>query len=336
MAPRDDIRQRRDSAFSINLGVSSEDKVMEMISRRDGLYAVSLDKIIRVNLPDDADPAMQHANAPITQTLIVENGSRSSIVARAILQAKDFSRLFPAQEKQERMQDIAWEVMFSLLAMDRIVTHLNTSIESKKATISEDYSRYVTGASPPPPPIVEDLELQFRSAVLISNHAVNTISELFSVFFDVNFRRGAFDRITSWSSQRFGKDDVLTLMLEGDHRWINTWGEVRNAFEHPKEDYYVKVNNFRLLPDRQIQSPTWQLKHPKLDLFRPQDLVGQLRIHQSNILGLFENLLVLLVDKAASLPVPVALIDKKETDRDPDCPKRYDLQFVIPVPPKSK
>jgi len=335
MAEKDEIKRRRDGAFSIELGIDAGDKIIEMISRRDGLYNVSLDKIIRVNLPNDIDPTMQHKDAPVAQTLVINKGSRSSIVARTILQAKDFSQFLSDQKQREPMQNIAWEVMFSLLAMDQILNGLRKSIAAKKAEIAASHPKYVLGSSPPPPPIVEGLEIDFRSVVLIANHALNSISELFPTFFEMKFKRGAFDQIITWSAQTFGKEDILTKMLEGDHRWINAWGEVRNAFEHPRDDYYVKINNFRLLPSREIQHPTWQLKHSKPDFFRPQNLIEQLDIHQANILGLFENMLVVLVDKSMKLPMPIALIDKEEKDRNPECPKRYDLQILLQQRPPT-
>jgi hypothetical protein len=330
MASKDEIRKHRDRAIAGRLGIAADDKIVEMIPRQDGLYMVSLEKIIRINLPDEIDPDMDHENAPITQTAIAGKGSRSPIVARTILQARDFCRFLPSDEHQGRTQDIAWEVMLSLLAFDRTIEWLRNSIAAKKAEISESYKTYVSGSSPPPPPVVEGLEIEFRSAVLIANHALNAISELFPALFEMKFTRGRFDRIIAWSIEKFGRDDLLSLMLTEDHRWINLWGEVRNAFEHPSDGYYVKVNNFCLLPNRQIQLPTWQLKHPKLDVFRPQTMVETLEIYRENILGFFENLLFTLTDKAIKLPMPIGVIDREEQGRDPDCPKRYEITSFVP------
>jgi hypothetical protein len=328
MMDKDTIRKRRDAAITATLDLVTGDRIVEMFSRKDGLHMVTLEKVIRVNSPDDLDPSMEHEDAPVAQTLILNKGSRSPIVARTIFQAKDFARFLPESDRQERICNIAWEVMFSLLALERVIGWIRSSIETTKAEITNQFDRYVTGSSPPAPPIVEGLEVEFRSAVLVANHALNAISEMFACLFDVEVGRGRFDRLIAWSAKRFGADDVLTRMLEGDHRWIHCWGEVRNAFEHPKEDYYVRVNNFRLLPNREIQLPTWQLKHPKLDLFRPQNMIETLDIHQSNILGLFENLLVELVDRAGTFHLPVEIVDCAERDRDPECPKRYFLRAV--------
>jgi hypothetical protein len=90
MIDRDGIRRRRESAIYANLGIEIGDRIVSMISRRDGLYAISLDKITRVNLPNDIDPEIEHEDAPIAQTLVVAKGTRSPIVARTILQARDF------------------------------------------------------------------------------------------------------------------------------------------------------------------------------------------------------------------------------------------------------
>jgi hypothetical protein len=332
MIDRDSIRRRRDGALHANLGIEAGDKIVSMISRRDGLYAISLDRTIRVNLPNDIDPEMEHDDAPIAQTLIATKGSRSPIVARTILQAKDFSQFIPDQERQHRIQDIAWEVMTSLLAVERLVTGLRTAIDTKRDEILPNYSIYAAGSSPPPAPIVENLEIDFRSVVLLANHILNSISELFPAFFDVGIKRGSFDRIAKWSADTFGECDPLAQMVQADEVWINIWGEIRNAFEHPKDNYYVKVNNFRLLANREIQLPTCQLKNDKFDLFRPQALIESVEFLQKNILGLFENLLVALTERVLASSSLIGLIDKEEQDRDPDCPKRYALVPVVRPP----
>jgi len=244
------------------------------------------------------------------------------------LQAKDFSQFIPNEEGQRRVQDIAWEVMTSLLAIAGLINGLRTAIDAKQDEILPNYSLYSVGSSPPPVPIVESLEIDFRSIVLLANHTLNSISELFPAFFEVDFKRGSFDRIAKWSAKTFGEADPLSQMLRADEIWINIWGEIRNAFEHPKDNYYVKVNNFRLLANREIQLPTWQLKNDKFDLFRPQALIGTLEILEQNILGLFENLLVSLTEKVLAPLLAIGLIDKEEQDRNPDCPKRYEL---VPV-----
>ncbi len=328
MIDNDGIKRRRDSAIFAKLGIDPDDRIVSMISRRDGLYAVSLDKTIRLNLPNDIDPEMEHDDAPIAQTLIAAKGSRSPIVARTILQAKDFSQFIPGEDRQRRVQDIAWEVMTSLLAIGRLVNGLRTAISAKQEEVLPNYSLYAVGSSPPPVPIVESLEIDFRSIVLLANHTLNSTSELFPAFFELEFKRGSFNRIAKWAAKTFGEVDPLTQMLRADEVWINIWGEVRNALEHPKDNYYVKVNNFRLLANREIQLPTWQLKNDKFDLFRPQALIESLTFLEGNILGLFENLLVALTEKVLPSSLAIGLIDKEEKDRDRDCPKRYDLMPV--------
>ena len=165
------------------------------------------------------------------------------------------------------------------------------------------------------------MEADFRSAVLLSHAALNDVSELFPLILAAKCKRGRYDQIIAWSKETFGENDVLSLMLQADHRWIYLWGEVRNAFEHPNPSYYVQVNNFRILASREIQLPTWQMKHPRLDVFKPQNMVQSLVLHRDNILSFFENLLLVMTDK--TITFPVEFIDQEEEHRDPDCPKRY-------------
>lgn len=163
------------------------------------MYVITLEKIIRINLPDDVDPQLEYADAPITQTGILNKGSRNTLVARTILQANDFSKWIPDKEKQQRVQDIAWEVMFALLAFDRILNWLKSSIDERQNEITKNFEKHVTGPSPDALPIVEDLETEFRSAIFVAKHALNSISERFPALFDVDVGRGRYDRILSWA-----------------------------------------------------------------------------------------------------------------------------------------
>jgi hypothetical protein len=203
---------------------------------------------------------------------------------------------------------------------------MKAAIEKKQEEISANIEKYVSGPSPPALPIVEDLETEFRSAIYLAKHALNSISELFPTLFDVEVGRGRYDKILSRAESRFGNSEPLSLMLRSDQKWIHLWTEVRNAFEHPRPDYYVRINNFLLLANRQPQLPTWQLKHPQLDNFRPQNMVTALTFYRDNILTFFENLLLELTDKV--IPSPVEVIDKDKSGRDPDCPKRYELRLT--------
>jgi len=78
MIDKDGIKRRRDGAVFASLGIEAGDRIVSMVSRRDGLYAISLDKTIRVNLPNDIDPEMEHDDAPIAQTLIAAKGVAKS------------------------------------------------------------------------------------------------------------------------------------------------------------------------------------------------------------------------------------------------------------------
>lgn len=313
------IMRNRDAAIFMRPGIAAGDRTVEMISREDGLYVITLENIIRINLPDQTDTNLDHEDAPIIQTVFLPLGSRNPFVARTVIQAQEFGKWL----MQSRFLDVAWEVMFSLVALDRIVSQIEKSIENTKEVISENVQIYVIGQSPPPVPIVEFLEVDFRTCVLINHHILHAISDLFSVCLDLSFKRGRFDEILKLLRQRFDSSDPLVLMMESDHSWIYCWNEVRNAIEHPRPDYFVRVNNFRLLPNREIQLPTWQIKHSTLDMYRPQAMIEALNNLRLNVLGFYENLLVELVDKAMQFPFPIGIRDIPEHERNPECPKRY-------------
>jgi hypothetical protein len=78
MPDKEEIRKRRSGALMAQLNIGPDDRIFDMVPRQSGLHMVTLEKIIKVNLPDEIDPEIEFSDAPIAQILVANVGSRLS------------------------------------------------------------------------------------------------------------------------------------------------------------------------------------------------------------------------------------------------------------------
>lgn len=327
------IRRRRRGAVSLELDLEAGDNIQAIISRPNGLFFVTEQKIIRVRSDDDLDPDATEADAPWAQSIHLPHGSRDELVARTILQSKALAEAFFGLQdtRSNQLLDISWEVMNSLVCLRHMRVRLGTEIERLVSAIENDIERYTSGKSPPPLPLIPYFDIEFRSYINEVRRTLTKVSEVFSVFTDYNCENGHFHKALEWAEKHLGEDQVLSQMLRNDLKWLKIWIDIRIAIEHPKVDRYLETANFSLLPNRQIQLPTWRFMHPDYpSLSRPQVLIDALKIVEANILKFYEDLQVALLEPRTIGPyvLGAALID--ESERDELAPMRYAFGPLAP------
>lgn len=330
---KDQLKKLRASAMNLELDLEEGDSIKEIIVRENGLFNISTKKILRIRTPDDLDPALEHEDAPWEQSVYLPLGSSDPIVARTILQTIRLSEIFFNNESEEyvRLSDISWEVMNSLVSMRMIHERLDSQISEIISIIENDIEKYTKGKSPPPLPIVEYYDIEFRSFINEVRRALSTISELFSVLTPKDFSNGHFHKAQVWAAQERGEDSSLSQMLAGDQRWIKTWIDMRIAIEHPTKENFIETLNFSLQPDRIIRLPTWRFINPNHDMSRPQNLLEVFEICINNVLKFFEDLLILLSDGHLPTTHKIVAEEIPEENRDKNAPLRYKFIRLKPI-----
>lgn len=328
---KDQLRKSRDGAQSINLHLDSDDAIQEMFSRENGLFFVTLKKILRVRSPDDLDPALEHAAAPWEQSVYLPHGSTDYLVARTIIQTTRLAEIFFAKNSDlyKSMSDISWEVMNSLQSLRFIKRRLEDQINKIVSTIEGDMQAYTVGDSPRPLPIVEYYDIEFRSFANEVRRALSAISELFLPLTGQDFSKGHFHKAQEWAVQARGEESLLAQMLQGDLRWIEPWIDIRIAIEHPKKDRYIETLNFSLEATRTIRLPSWRFIHPDYDMSRPQNLLTVFETCIDNLLKFYEDIQIALTDGHLPTAFRIAAELIPEEDRNPQVPLRYNFYRVI-------
>jgi hypothetical protein len=327
---KDAVKKARSATVSLKLHLDNGDIVRQTLSRENGLFFVTRDKIIRVRSPDDLDPNLEHADAPWEQSVYLPLGARDPLVARTILQTKTLAELFFAKpsEKHRAMMDISWEVLNSLVSLRVVRERLEKRISEIIALVEADLDSYTKGNSPRPLPIVEYYDVEFRSFVNEMRRVLSKISELFGVLTTAKIENGHFHKALEWARAERGENSLLALMLAGDHKWIGLWIAVRIAIEHPTKANFVETLNFSLEKDRNIRLPTWRFIHPEYDMARPQNLLEAFDFAINNVLTFFENLQIVLLDGHRPRNFKVGFSDVPESERDPEAPMRYAFKLA--------
>lgn len=330
------IRHARDGAVTLDLDLEDDDRLVQIISRGNGLYYVTGKKILRYVSPDDIDPDLKYENVPWQQSLVLPHGASDPIVARTIIQTAQLIEMFfqRGSEKHVAISDISWETMNALASLRFIKERLEKQVQKHMATIAENMEDYTRSEKPLVLPILEYYDIEFRSFANEVRRSLSTISELFlPLTGETNFSGGHFHRAQKWAKEIRGENSLLAQMLAGDQRWIQTWIAIRIAIEHPKADKYVETIDFTLEPSGTIRLPTWRFVHPDYDMDKPQNLLDVMNTCIENLLKFFEDLLIALTDGHLPSDIKVFFAAIPEEDRDPKLPLRY--KFSMGLDPKS-
>jgi hypothetical protein len=324
------IKKVRNGAVSLKLHLDESDTVRQMLSRENGLFIVTSNKIIRVRSPNDLDPNLEHADAPWEQSVYLPHGAKDPLVARTILQTEAMAEMFFAKrsEKHRAMMDISWEVLNSLVSLRVVRERLEKRITEIIAVVEADLDSYTKGESPKPLPVVEYYDIEFRSFVNEMRRVINKVSELFAVLTTAKIDSGHFHKALEWARKERGDKSLLAMMLAGDQGWLRLWIDVRIALEHPAKDKFVETLNFSLEKDRNVRLPTWRFVHPDHDMARPQNLLDVFDIAIKNVLTFFENLQIVLLDGHLPSNFKIGYSEIHENQRDPEAPMRYSFGLV--------
>jgi hypothetical protein len=293
------IRRSRDAAITLSLDLEDGDALVEMIGRESGLFCVSRKKILRYRSSDDIDPDLKFESASWNQSLVLPHGASDPIVARTIIQTARITEIFFPKDsnKYKTLSDISWEMMHSLVSLRFIKERLQKQVEELVDIIDCDFDTYTKEQNPKPLPIIEYLDIEFRSFANEVRRALSIVSDLFHPLTGENqFQGGHFHKAQKWAEKTRGANSLLAQMLGGDQRWIKVWIAIRVAIEHPKKDKYVETMNFSLKPDGTITLPTWRFIHPDYDMANPQNLLEVMGMCIENILKFYEDLLIVLLD----------------------------------------
>lgn len=260
-APRTKKNLPRHDAGSMELKEGTG-PITTMCSCGSFLEIYKQDKTFRVQTPESIDPDETNPNAPWVASPVADVGSSNLTVARVLLQAREMldAAMFDEELNKEAVVLHLHSCKETLLACERLATRLAGRIDDIIKQITEQgISRDNHGRGLNPFPQVQDLDLDCGAFLTQTNRAIKLICELPALFIQLGKTDSNFDHLSKRLSDVLGEASPLSSFVRDNASGVRYLIELRNFHEHPKKIKTV-VENFRVLPDGQIQAPAWYIE----------------------------------------------------------------------------
>ncbi|QTD35575.1 hypothetical protein [Pseudomonas fluorescens] len=220
------------------------------------------DKTFRVQTPESIDPDETNPNAPWVASPVADVGSNNLTVARVLLQAREMldAAMFDEELNKEAVILHLHNCKETLLTCERLAIRLAGRIDEIIKQITEQgISTDNHGRGLNPFPQVQDLDLDCGAFLTQANRAIKLICELPAQFINLGKTDSNFDHLSKRLSNTLGEESPISHFVRENSGGVRYLIELRNFHEHPSKIKTV-IENFRVLPDGNIQTPTWYLE----------------------------------------------------------------------------
>jgi hypothetical protein len=251
------VDKRRDSAFSIKVGLPEEGKITGLFKLgEEELLIIKERAVYEIMMADRIDPERRNARIPNIQRRVFDQGSDDKTIQSMLIQTSVFTEShFLEGVDTVQIGRLAVACCAEALAMHRICERVKRNqtdaFEPVKGTpLVEGFIL----------PTLHDLEQDVKSALNRADHCGSLI---------LNMSRKFLGKVTSFESL-LSKEKVAgaetpesLAILENLVRFLRFVRETRNSMEHPSAERHIEVVNFELDPDGALVAPTFGHVHPK-------------------------------------------------------------------------
>jgi hypothetical protein len=257
---------QRDNAVTLRIG-GDDDKssVKEFLSTQDCLYVIKQAGVFKIQLADDIDPTRTNPNIPSLSQRVLIAGYDDPIVARVLLTAK-----YLFDERNATVNPFVSQLFESclvltrqLLEVDAMTRKLEDEIRRKEVALTEKPSATHTFSLPSIP----KMEMELNNIFCLADKAKDTILAICRL----QFLPAAVGRV---KLEALGK--AVEIALQAEPELVTSWKEyvknfslirnLRNASEHPKENYRIILTDFSMQPNGRINSPLIEIQHPDIPI----------------------------------------------------------------------
>lgn len=325
----------RDDAFSMEIknqeDFEESSKIIDTFVIGDDLYIFKTKNIFRMLTAETIDPEQSELDTKHSYEKLCDFGTESEYVARCILQAK---KLLPfiakGEESTKKLLADTWALNLQLLNCRSVVCELDSYYTTLIPQCNQIIIDNQSSSTIPSLPKIPELEGKVRIFLTNSKLILINLFKLLAQFYPINIKNreeSHFNKHIEWFENNIGAEHGISKLLKADLEWIRLLSECRNAIEHSCEGQKIDIINFALKLGNKFSSPTWSYDLTnKLALKNgPHDLLNDLDILCSNMLHLFEDLMVLVTqEKLSSHPI-VTLYKLGDVSINKECPIKYDI-----------
>lgn len=287
------------------------------------------DKTFRVQTPESIDPDETNPNAPWVASPVDDAGSSNLTVARVLLQAHEMleASIFDEELDKEAVILHLHNCKETLLACERLATRISGRIDEIINQITEQgISKDNHGRGLNPFPQVQDLDLDSGAFLTQTNRAIKLICELPALFIQLERTDSNFDHLLKNLSNVLGDKSAVCLFIQDNVDEVRYLIELRNFHEHPKKIKTV-VENFRILPNGQIQTPAWHIagRGP----IEPHSIKEEVIAIVNFLRDIAEAMFIHLLMHRLSKKFPFCVYEVPKSEIKPTLPIRYRLSIDV-------
>lgn len=300
MPPKRPIDIQRDAAFTLHIGGDDKSATKEFPSTGDSLYVIKETSVFKIQLADDIDPGRTNPNVPNLSQQVLTAGYENEIVARVLLTAK-----YLFDENNATVEPFVASLFKNCIALTRQLLELDAMTRELADGILQKAAAFAVKRAERNAfslPSVPDLDTKLHNILFKADKAKDTILKICRL----QFLPGASNK-----SKLADLEKAVEASLKAEPQLIATWIEItkyfamirnmRNACEHPKENFQVVLVDFSMQPDGQVNPPLVEIQHPDTSIrtLPVVDLLEFIRntmLEHSEIMLTFIRRAVLLMD----------------------------------------
>ncbi len=271
-------------------------------------------------------------------------GLNKHIVARLSFQILDIlEKCNIALDEREKLQKVyAEQLMPQLIKMLEIEKWYSEKFNEQIQTYEQNVKNGNKNHLPYIPLLTEECHTFFHgykkfvgSVLAVFNVLYKTNYQEASEFYLGNKKRSTISLI-EFAENNFGNSDLKTLFLKKSAENIRTFIALRNAIVHP--DGYsgtFKISNFELCDDGNFEEPCWWREESNEKEIDKTSIRMGFKVAIHDLLTLAEDIFISWADEHLIHPSLMQLMVIPKEIRDPHCPVKYKMQYVLPPEIKS-
>lgn len=280
---------QRDAAVTLQIGGDDKSPVKEFLSTGDALYAIKELSVSRVHLADDIDPGRTNPGIPNLSQQVLTAGYNSEIVAKILLTAK-----YLFDDHNETVKPFVAHLFESCIFLTRQLLELETmtrelldEVQRKQAAFTENPSVFSAFSLPSIP----SLDTKVHNILVKADKAKDAILALY---------RLRFLPAATGKPKLKELDKAVELAMLAEPELIAAWKEtsryfwlirnMRNASEHPEENYRTVLSDFAMWTDGKVYPPLIEIQHPDTPI-RSLPVTEFLAFVRDSMLGYAESTL---------------------------------------------
>lgn len=329
------IDRLRNSGGVGEIGTMADGAIVAMISTREKLYFVKTHSIYGFQFADRIDPNRQNPNIPNTQQKEFSIGSENSDVSRVLLTADlllkktALGQTFDVQLGLES----AFELLRDIVALRGKLIKLEADQREAQSTHAVEVKMRRTFCLPS----IENIEAQCDAFAQKAAHVINGLESLARLFYPALTSKW-IDALIQTAKKEHGIESELARYLEQSKPFLLFVNDdMRNLIEHPKQDRFIKVYNFRLLPSGDLAVPSVEIVRSDQPV-ETHALGALMKFITEKLVNICEGLLVRLCDSNIKGPGPFSALrvievapDKRNNPYVRFSYGYYDGQTMIPI-----